>query len=205
MSLEELKLRKREVEINSPKSPGYSVRTCVDTEPVPVEMGDERCAESRLRINGTLLGTNGTLRLVFAQGYTNTARWSVTKAINVGVSAQFSVTFKIPEIASLGTDITVKTKVKNEKASAYETTTANTVTQEVWMAAIAGKKCGGYQGFRFVVEGWVWFVYKKKKKGRTRWAVPLDSALTLDERSDWLETKGNMKASVTTDYMGLCE
>ncbi|KAF8877435.1 hypothetical protein BD779DRAFT_1789572 [Infundibulicybe gibba] len=207
---------KRKAAVNLPEFEERPARTCVDSEPVSVERGRERCSETTLSVNGTMLGTNGTIRVIVTQRYSNAISGSVTKATKFAIGAKVWATFQVPLVSSVGVELSKKTSILNEKTSTYESRKDSAVNQEVWIEAPDGKRCGGYvttksctstakSRVRFTIEGWVWFIYDHAKKGRKKWAVPLESALSIDERSDWLEMEGNMRSSATANYGGRCK
>ncbi|KAF8877434.1 hypothetical protein BD779DRAFT_111032 [Infundibulicybe gibba] len=200
---------------SSEKYPGDPVRSCPDTEPVPVEMGEKHCIESTVNLNGTMMGTSGHLRVIIGHGYSSTTTWSVMKATNFAFGFKAWATFKVPLIAEAGLETTLEAEIRNEKSSSSETKTDNIMTQEIWVTAVAGKICGGYVTTksctikakarrRFVTEGIVWFDHEKKVGGHYRWAVTLQESFSIDERSDWMEMKADMKTSITVDYGGRC-
>ncbi|TFK40470.1 hypothetical protein BDQ12DRAFT_679475 [Crucibulum laeve] len=197
---------------------------CVDGGVVRVQMdGEPTCNENKGIISGSMIGTNGSVKLSYGQGYSSSASWSVTKTTSLATAAILTAGVEIPDIVKIGGSVTTTTTFENPNVKGFETEVNNMISQEMIMDQPDGKTCvgtintkscnvGGKGSIRTVASGFVWFNYDDKRAPNNdpeggehyKYAANIESVLSLDERSGWVDFRGSMQADVKTDYSAKC-
>ncbi|KAJ3518179.1 hypothetical protein NLJ89_g15 [Agrocybe chaxingu] len=187
--------------------------------------GTPTCIDDNATIAGKMVGTSGSVKLTFQQGYSNSGTWSVSKSSALAQAVTFSAELSLPELGKAGGSSTTTATFTNTISSGFTTTVNNQATQEMSMNAPAGKFCCGTmksrscnvngQGrVRLIASGFIWFNYKDKRAPvndrngakHYKYGINILNALkNKDDRSSWLDFTGSMKASSKSDYAASCK
>jgi len=213
----------RNIVTNPPEYADRGARACVDAAGAKIQpQGNPSCTTNQGTVQGSVVGTDGTVKLSYQQGYSSTASWSVTNTGELAVSAKISVGFKIPDVLSIGTEITTTGTFTNSQGQGFDTTASNQVAQELTVNNPPGKKCvgtfstktcnvGGQGSVKLIGSGWVWFNYDSatQQNGQGdkhyKWAANIESILpNAADRSSQIDITGNMKSTTNSDFKGKC-
>ncbi|CAA7261536.1 unnamed protein product [Cyclocybe aegerita] len=214
------------LETNPKDYPNAPATVCIDSEVVQVKMtGTPTCIDDNATIAGKMVGTSGSVKLTFQQGYSNSGTWSVSKSSALAQAVTFSAELSLPELGKAGGSSTTTATFTNTISSGFTTTVNKQATQEMSMNAPAGKFCSGTmksrscnvngQGrVRLIASGFICFNYKDKRAPvndrngakHYKYGINILNALkNKDDRSSWLDFTGSMKASSKSDYAASCK
>jgi len=196
---------------------GSGATACVSGDVVQVQLtGSPTCNSNTGQTGATTSGTNGTITSGVMQGYSNTADWSVTSSSSIGVSVQVSAEFEIPEIATIGAQVTTTATFTSTTASGFSTTATGNVNNAGTFNVPTNKTCTinydvttcdvtGEGQVRYVAAGWIWFQYDDQVQGHYKWAVSIEAVITnLDDRSSFMQFTGNIQGNTKANFTTSC-
>jgi len=207
-------------EVTNPDDDGQlseGATACVSGDVVQVQLtGSPTCNSNTGQTDSSASATNGTITSGVMQGYSNTADWSVTSSSSIGTSVQVSAEFEIPEIATIGAEVTTSATFTSTTASGFSTTVTGTVSNGGTFNVPNNKTCHvtydvttcdvtGQGQVRYVAGGWVWFQYDDQVDGHYKWAVSIEAIITnLDDRSSFMEFTGSIHGSTNANFTASC-
>ncbi|RDB14767.1 hypothetical protein Hypma_016306 [Hypsizygus marmoreus] len=218
---------KKKIVTNPDEYPDKTAKVCSDSEPVEIATeGPPSCIENIGSTEGTMDGTEATIKLSFSQGFSASAIWAITKMSAISVQSKFKSKFSFnPKLFKLDfeTSVTNTEEWSNWRTDSFQTTSSNRLAQELWLTSPAGEKCkgsiktrtcnvGGKGSIKLIAFGWVWFNYDSKtglsgsSDKHYKWAFNIDQMLPdTNDRSSFVDFVGSMKADVNAEYVGVCE
>ncbi|KAE9386396.1 hypothetical protein BT96DRAFT_949152 [Gymnopus androsaceus JB14] len=129
---------------------------------------------------GELVGTNGSVAIAVAQGFTSTSH--IHPAASIGVSDTLEVKIGFPDVADVSESVTVSTDGllpigdSDSGVIASKTSYNDVDTITVTMTAPEGKTCNAISSvtsctlqatgqIQYLASGWIWFNYDSKTQG----------------------------------------
>ncbi|KIK62770.1 hypothetical protein GYMLUDRAFT_242415 [Collybiopsis luxurians FD-317 M1] len=206
----------RSIVTNPSQYPGSPAEVCITNQAIEATLdGDPTCETNNVTTSGQLVGTNGTVAIAVAQGYTATAQFTVSTAATIGLSDTMSVSIKIPEVTDVSESITVSTSVTDTQTSSFSAAYSELTTVTVTMTAPAGKTCDAISSvtsctlqatgeIQYIASGWIWFNYDDKTHGHYKWAASLEAILDETDRSSYATFRGSVVADTHASYQGTC-
>ncbi|KIK58074.1 hypothetical protein GYMLUDRAFT_705733 [Collybiopsis luxurians FD-317 M1] len=202
----------------------YPATICIAEESIKVRFtGQPTCQSSKTSAGGQVDGTNGTLMLSVAQGFTATSQYTISEAATIGVSGTFLGKLEFPEVADVSDAFTTSTSITNTQTKSFSTQYSSLDTVTLRVTSPNGKKCDvgttvkrctlqGEGEMHLVVFGDVWFEYdsKQAEKGKEskgkhfKWRLHFEDELTVAERTSIAKFKGSVIASTRATYNGTC-
>ncbi|KIK61256.1 hypothetical protein GYMLUDRAFT_73603 [Collybiopsis luxurians FD-317 M1] len=195
---------------------------CIASESIKIRFtGQPTCQSNKVSAGGGLKGTNGTLSLAVAQGFTASSQYTISQAATIGVSQTFLGTLDFPEVAGVSEAITMSASITNTLTKSFTAQYSELNTVTLLMTSPDGKSCDagtnvthctlqGEGEMHLLATGYVWFEYedKQKEKGKGekhfKWNLELDKELTVAERTSIAKFKGSVVASTHATYKGAC-
>ncbi|KAF5384519.1 hypothetical protein D9757_006448 [Collybiopsis confluens] len=207
----------RKIVVNPKDYPSSGALVCITDQNVKATFtGSPTCQSNKVTTSGQITGTNGTVSIAVAQGFTATASLVVSKAATIGVSDTLSAKINFPEVAEVSESVTLSTSITNTQTSGFDSSHNDVSTVTVVMNAPKGETCNAITSVttctlqatgrvQYLASGWVWFNYDDKTHGHYKWSVNIESAVTnADDRSSYAEIKGSVEATTHASYKGKC-
>ncbi|KAE9396736.1 hypothetical protein BT96DRAFT_921904 [Gymnopus androsaceus JB14] len=207
----------RSIATNPSDYSGSPAEVCITSSTVEVSFsGDPTCQTNNVTTGGELVGTNGSVAIAVAQGFTSTSTFTVSTAASIGVSDTLEVKIGFPDVADVSESVTVSTDVTNTQTSSFETSYNDVDTITVTMTAPEGKTCNAISSvtsctlqatgqIQYLASGWIWFNYDSKTQGHYKWSVNIETVITDEaDRSSYSQIKGSVATNTHASYQGTC-
>ncbi|KAF6756952.1 hypothetical protein DFP72DRAFT_1066327 [Ephemerocybe angulata] len=183
-----------------------------------------QCSTASNEIHGTIDGTTGKVTFQ-STGTSQTSSWTVTRTSSLTTGVSFTVSIGIPRLG-LGAEIGtyVESTITDERSTTFSTTFNNMQSTSLEFDQSAGQACkatietlacvaSGSGKVPIVMSGFVWFNYEDRRAPLAdpngdqhyKYSIPIDSVLTEEERTTFIEFQGPTHADTTsTQYAADC-
>jgi hypothetical protein len=216
---------KRKIVVNDSKYPDQSAFVCIKPGSATLHLDESQpCTTTNDTIGGGMKGTNGTISLAEAEGFTATGQLFVSGAATIGTSGTFSTNIDFPQVAGVNEAFTSTVSITNTVSESFTAQYSTLVTLTILMTNSDGKSCNATtevnqcittaQGkVELEAQGTVWFEYdsKTKEKNNTaagehyKWSLDLETELAEADRSSYISFKSeNFRAETHAIYNGSC-
>ncbi|KAI5834569.1 hypothetical protein K523DRAFT_347909 [Schizophyllum commune Tattone D] len=128
--------------IRTNEGPDLPATICITTKPVDIAInGKPVCSKNTQSIQGHFNGTSGYVELSVTTGTEYKVESTTTKTTTFGLSASYSATFGVPEVASVGASTTISSEISNSYGETTSGTSLHQVTSKVSANHKDGQKC----------------------------------------------------------------